>query len=73
MAVLSALSPRTLSEESRLARLQRMALRTVGVPKAIVPDVAVLGPIGLLLKIIWDKSREPALPDRSDPGEHKDP
>lgn len=73
LAVLSAFSPRTLSKDSLPARFTRMVLRTVGVPKAIIPDVAVLGPFGLLLKIFWDNSRETALPDRSDPGEDADP
>lgn len=69
LAVLSGLSPRILSEECRPARLTRMVLRTVGFPQAIVPDLAVLGPFGLLLKIFWDASREEALPDVDDPEE----
>ena len=37
LAVLSGISPRTLGEESRPARFTRMVLRTVGIPRAIVP------------------------------------
>lgn len=71
LAVLSGLSPRTLSVESRPARLTRMVLRTVGVPTAIVPDFAVLGPFGLLVKTFWDnKSPETSLPGTDAPDEH---
>jgi hypothetical protein len=73
LAVVSGLSPRTLSEESRPARFTRMVLRTVGIPRAIVPEVAALGPIGLLLQIFWGESRKAALPDGSDADEHADP
>ena len=72
LAVLSGLSPRILCEKSRPARFTRMVLRTVGVPKLMVPEFAVLGPIGLLLEIFWGKSREAALPDRSDPDEQEE-
>lgn len=68
LAVLSALSPRTLNEDSRPARFTRLVLQTVGFPREIVPTVAVLGPLGLLLEIFWDKWREDAS-DQNDPGE----
>ena len=72
LAVLSGLSPSTLSEESRPARFTRMVLRTVGIPRSIVPDVALLGPIGLLLETFWSKSSEGSLPEESGPEEHAD-
>jgi hypothetical protein len=72
LAVLSGLSPRILGTESRPARLTRTILRIVGIPSAIVPQVAVLGPIGLLLQIFWGQTREEAVPDGSDSDEHAD-
>ena len=70
LAVLSGLFPLALPADSRPARFARMVLRTVGIPRMMVPDVAMLGPIGLLIKIFWDKFRPEALPDGSDPDEH---
>jgi hypothetical protein len=70
LAVLSGLSPRILGTESRPARLTRTILRIVGIPRAIIPQVAVLGPIGLLIQIFWEQPSEEALPDGSDPDEH---
>ncbi len=72
LAVLSGLSPRILGTESRPARLTRTILRIVGIPRAIIPQVAVLGPIGLLIQIFWGQPGEEALPDGSDPDEHAD-
>jgi hypothetical protein len=76
LTVLSVLSPRILGTdrilgtESRPARLTRTILRIVGIPRAIIPQVAVLGPIGLLMQIFWEQPSEEALPDGSDPDEH---
>jgi len=72
LAVLSVLTRSAFGEESRSARLATTVLRTIGIPKAVVPDVALLGPFGLLARIFWDKFREDSLPEATGSSDTED-
>jgi hypothetical protein len=69
LALLSGFSPRVMPAESRPARFTRIILRTVGIPRSLIPGAAALGPLGLLLEIFWNKYREQPAPEESDPDE----
>ncbi len=66
LTAVSAVSPYTLDDESGPARFTRMILRTIGVPPALVPDLATLGPLGLLIQLLWAQSRKRSLPSTTD-------
>ena len=66
LTAVSAVSPYTLDNESGPARFTRMILRTIGIPRALVPDLATLGPLGLLMQLLWAQSRKRSLPSTTD-------
>ena len=72
LTVVSAISPSTLGDESRSARFTRIILRTIGIPRAIIPDIATLGPLGLFIQLFWPESRERSLPSTTESEEGSD-
>ncbi len=72
-ATLAALSGFTsLDEHGPSARFTRTVLRTIGVPRAVIPGFEMLGPFGLLMKIFWDKYREDSPPELKESNAEED-
>ncbi len=47
----STVAPSLLDPDGPFSRFAQRVLRTIGVPRAVLPDFAILGPLGLLAQI----------------------
>jgi hypothetical protein len=61
LTVASTVAPSLRDPDTRSARFASTVLRSIGVPRALVPDIAVLGPIGLLAQIFFGEEEAPTL------------